>query len=76
MVHVTKGMLVTCDPVMKQLLLHLDETLSLGSKFVIADLDDNHLFVQADVYNQLREHIDVLYEKVYYNQNQSSGSSF
>jgi len=76
MVHVTKGMLVTCDPVMKQLLLHLDEKLSLGSKFVLADLDESHLFVQSDVYGQLKEHIDVLYEKVYYNQNQSSGSSF
>ena len=53
---------------MKQLLLHLDETLSLGSKFVIADLDECHLFVSADVYKNLKEHIDELYEKVYYNQ--------
>ena len=35
MVNVTKGVLVECDPAMKQLLLHLDEKLTLGSSFVI-----------------------------------------
>lgn len=45
---------VCSDPVMKQLLLHLDETLALGSKFVLANLDDCHLFVAQDVYEQLK----------------------
>jgi TFIIH basal transcription factor complex TTD-A subunit len=35
MVNVTKGVLVECDPAMKQFLLHLDEKLTLGSSFVI-----------------------------------------
>ena len=35
MVNVTKGVLVKCDPAMKQFLLHLDETLGLGTKFVV-----------------------------------------
>ena len=35
MVNVTKGVLVECDPAMKQLLLHLNEKLVLGSSFVI-----------------------------------------
>ncbi|KAF2351307.1 TFIIH subunit TTDA/Tfb5 [Trinorchestia longiramus] len=68
MVTVIKGMLIKCDPVMKQLLLHLDETLALGSKFVLANLDDCHLFVSQDVYESLKVRIDELYEKVYYNQ--------
>ena len=29
------GVLVECDPAMKQFLLHLDETLKLGSRFII-----------------------------------------
>lgn len=45
---------VYSDPVMKQLLLHLDETLALGSKFVLANLDDCHLFVSQDVYDSLK----------------------
>ena len=35
MVNVMKGVLVKCDPAMKQFLLHLDEKLKLGSKFVL-----------------------------------------
>ena len=35
MVNVTKGILVECDPAMKQFLLHLDEKFLLGSKFII-----------------------------------------
>lgn len=29
-----------CDPAMKQFLLNLDETLALGTKFVLQDLDE------------------------------------
>ena len=35
MVNVVKGVLVECDPAMKQFLLHLDEKHSLGGPFVI-----------------------------------------
>ena len=35
MVNVAKGVLVECDPAMKQFLLHMDETLALGTKFVV-----------------------------------------
>lgn len=42
------------DPVMKQFLLHLDENLTLGQKFVLVDLDDSHLFVQSDIYKSLK----------------------
>ena len=34
MVNVKKGTLVTCDPAMKQFLLHLDETRALGISFL------------------------------------------
>lgn len=35
MVNVTKGVLVECDPAMKQFLLHLDEKEEFGRKFVL-----------------------------------------
>lgn len=76
MVNVLKGILIKCDPVMKQLLLHLDETLALGSKFVLANLDDCHLFVAQDVYEQLKVRVDELYEKVYNNYSTSNPRSF
>ena len=49
MVNVTKGVMVECDPAMKQFLLYLDETLKLGSRFIIQDLDETHLFISSDV---------------------------
>ena len=40
MVNVLKGVLVEVDPAMRQLLLHLDEKLALGTRFVLQDLDE------------------------------------
>jgi len=72
MVNVLKGILIKCDdPVMKQFILHLDEKMKLGSRFVLVDLDDCHLFVQPEVADQLKNLIDEQYEKVYYNQKSS-----
>lgn len=60
MVNVTKGILVECDPPMKQYLLHLDEANALGKKFILQDLDETHLFVSADVMDILQRKIDDL----------------
>jgi len=64
MVNVTKGILVECDPAMKQFLLHLDEKFTLGSKFIIQDLDETHLFISPDVLEQLKAQIDDLMDKI------------
>ena len=56
--------LVECDPVMKQFLLHLDEKLTLGSKFIIQDLDDRPLFISAEVLEILQDKIDDLMDKI------------
>ncbi len=58
MVNVTRGVLVECDPAMKQFLLFLDEKLKLGSRFIIQDLDETHLFISVDVVEQLKAQID------------------
>jgi len=64
MVNVTKGVLVECDPAMKQFLLHLDEKFLLGSRFIIQDLDDTHIFISADVLDMLKSRIDDLMDKI------------
>ncbi|XP_037945287.1 general transcription factor IIH subunit 5-like [Teleopsis dalmanni] len=64
MVNVMKGVLVKCDPAMKQFLLHLDETLSLGCKFIIQDLDDNHLFISTEIVETLQARIDDLMDRI------------
>ncbi|XP_068151517.1 general transcription factor IIH subunit 5 [Drosophila tropicalis] len=64
MVNVMKGVLVKCDPAMKQFLLHLDEKLSLGRKFIIQDLDENHLFISTDIVEVLQVRVDELMDRI------------
>lgn len=64
MVNVMKGVLVECDPAMKQFLVHLDESNAFGRKFVIQDLDDTHLFISADIIDTLQDKIDDLMDKL------------
>ena len=64
MVNVMKGILIECDPQMKQFLLHLDETHSLGTKFVLQDLDSTHLFISSDIIETLRNKIDDLMDQI------------
>lgn len=66
MVHVNNGVLIECDPQMKQFLLHLDETSALNKRFVIQDLDATHLFVESNSIQQLKDRIEDLMEKVNY----------
>lgn len=48
---------------MKQFLLYLDDINELGGKFVFEDLDETHLFIDANFVDKLRERIDDLMEK-------------
>ncbi|XP_004525954.1 PREDICTED: general transcription factor IIH subunit 5 [Bactrocera latifrons] len=64
MVNVMKGVFVECDPAMKQFLLHLDETLALGRKFIIQDLDENHLFISTDIVETLQARVDDLMDRI------------
>ena len=45
------------DAVLKQFLLHLDEKLTFGKKFVLEDLDETHLFVSNDIVETLKEKV-------------------
>lgn len=64
MVNVMKGILVECDDAMKQFLLHLDETVALGRKFIIQDLDERHLFISADILDVLQARVDDLMDQI------------
>ncbi|XP_064411999.1 general transcription factor IIH subunit 5 [Latimeria chalumnae] len=63
MVNVLKGVLLECDPAMKQFLLYLDETNALGRKFIIQDLDDTHIFILAEVVQILQEKVGELMDQ-------------
>jgi TFIIH basal transcription factor complex TTD-A subunit len=52
------------DPAMKQFLLHLDETLALGSKFILQDLDETHLFISSDIVETLQARVDDLMDQL------------
>lgn len=64
MVNVSKGVLIKCDPSMRQFLLWLDEKNKLGRKFVLLDLDRTHLFVSADVVTEIMEKVDEWMDKI------------
>ena len=49
---------------MKQFLLHLDEKNLLGSKFIIQDLDETHLFISAEILEVLQSRIDELMDQI------------
>lgn len=56
----TSGVLLTCDAAMKQFVLHINEeqrSTRGAPSFVIADLDETHLLVQA-------EHVQNIQKKV------------
>lgn len=63
MVQIQTGIVVTCDPQMKQFLLHLDDTKALGQKFVLQDLDSTHLLISADIIELLKSKIDDLMDQ-------------
>uniref|UniRef100_A0A914VXU7 General transcription and DNA repair factor IIH subunit TFB5 n=1 Tax=Plectus sambesii TaxID=2011161 RepID=A0A914VXU7_9BILA len=64
MVNVKKGVLVSCDPAMKQFLVFLDESRTLGTSFVVKDLDERHLFIDKEIVPILEQKIDELMESL------------
>ncbi|XP_035304054.1 general transcription factor IIH subunit 5-like [Cricetulus griseus] len=62
-VNVLRGVLIECDPAMKQFLLYLDESNALGKKFIIQDIDDTHVFVIAKLVNVLQERVRELMDQ-------------
>ena len=63
MVQIQTGIVVTCDPQMRQFLLHLDATNELGQRFVLQELDSTHLLIIPEILNTLKSKIDDLMDK-------------
>lgn len=54
MVKAVTGVLLECDTTVKQIVLNLNKT----SNFVIEDLDETHLFIDAKAVTQLQYELD------------------
>ncbi|KDQ16628.1 hypothetical protein BOTBODRAFT_30551 [Botryobasidium botryosum FD-172 SS1] len=54
-----KGVLVTCDAAVKQILLHMNTE----QHFIIQDLDDTHLVIKGEELERIRRALDVELEK-------------
>lgn len=66
MVVSDKGVLIECDPQMKQFILYLDENQPKDSKLVLKDLDATHVFVESKYVDLIKNQIDDLMEQVNY----------
>ena len=51
------GYLMTCDPAMKQFILHLSEERIEGAPFVLADLDATHLLINEDYVDRVKARV-------------------
>ena len=58
-VQMTRGILVECDPAIKQFILHLNQVHS----FVLKDLDETHLLVDHAVGDLIEKELDKLADK-------------
>ncbi|GAA6038419.1 hypothetical protein JCM8097_007639 [Rhodosporidiobolus ruineniae] len=65
MVKATRGVLVTCDPAVKQILLQLDENAG-RHRFIIADLDETHVLISPDAVERVRDSLEAELEKNFY----------
>jgi TFIIH basal transcription factor complex TTD-A subunit len=62
MVRAIRGVLVSCDTTVKQIILHINET----RRFIIEDLDDTHVFIDASSVEMVRAELDrILDENTY-----------
>ncbi|CAG8464571.1 9570_t:CDS:2 [Paraglomus brasilianum] len=59
MVKVIKGVLLQCDPTVKQVILNLDER----DHFIIEDLDETHVFVEASCVEKVKKSLEDLLEE-------------
>lgn len=56
-----RGILITCDSAVKQILLTLDER--PGQSFIVEDLDEFHVLIRADEEQRVRRELEAELEK-------------
>lgn len=65
MVDATHGVLVTCDVPVKQFLLKLDNDRA-PDRFIVAKLDDTHLFIHAWAVDMIKDQLERLFAENQY----------
>ncbi|KAJ3186582.1 TFIIH complex subunit tfb5 [Gaertneriomyces sp. JEL0708] len=65
MVKARRGVLIECDPAVKQIILDLDnkQEESGQPRFVYESLDETHLFVDPEYVDELRRTLDEILEE-------------
>ncbi|BGP57031.1 hypothetical protein JCM8202_004531 [Rhodotorula sphaerocarpa] len=66
MVKATRGVLVTCDPAVKQILLQLDENAG-RPRFIISDLDETHVLIAPASVERVRQELEDALEANHWN---------
>lgn len=60
----SSGYLLTCDPPMKQFIIHLNDKKSADKKFILEDLDATHLLIKGDVRDEITRKVDEWMDEV------------
>ena len=50
--------LLTCDPSMKQFIIHLNDKKIAGKKFIIEDLDATHLLIKGEAREEIKRKVE------------------
>lgn len=56
--------LLTCDPPMKQFIIHLNDKKVAGKKFIIEDLDARHLLIKGEVKDEIERKVSEWMDEV------------
>jgi TFIIH basal transcription factor complex TTD-A subunit len=54
----SSGYLLTCDPPMRQFILHLNDTKIADKKFILENIDANHLLIKADARDEIARKVE------------------
>ena len=58
--------LLTCDPPMKQFIIHLNDQKIADKKFIIEDLDTTHLLIKGDARDEINRKVEDWMDNVSY----------
>ncbi|KAL9191559.1 hypothetical protein ACHAXT_001265 [Thalassiosira profunda] len=54
----SRQFLLTCDPPMKQFIIHLNDQKIADKKFIIEDLDATHLLIKGDARDEINRKVE------------------
>mmetsp|Transcript_4229 Transcript_4229/g.9294 ORF Transcript_4229/g.9294 Transcript_4229/m.9294 type:complete len:111 (-) Transcript_4229:311-643(-) len=72
----SSGFLLTCDPPMKQFIIHLNDQKIVDKKFIIEDLDATHLLIRGDVRDEINRKVEEWMDANVYSTIERVGDNF